>query len=201
MQRLCQQHSQEGQGLNLASLKVDPSPSPSAMYVVFALLFIDVALSIATHTPTRAWHSGESPGAQRKSQKCHATVQSAQSVWKKVKKKNPLEGCTKALTFLEHPMQFWLYLYIIRKLSLGNTVSMAMQVFTYVEVFVLIDDLGIFHGSGRRTLLETIGLKGWQSYVNISCTKPEMKTKKCRIPVRVNCWSENELWIMKTPKI
>lgn len=62
-----------GQGLNLAFLKVDLSPSPSAIYFVFSLPFIDVASSIATHTPTKAWHSGESSGAQGKSQRCHST--------------------------------------------------------------------------------------------------------------------------------
>lgn len=35
----------------------------------------------------------------------------------------------------------------------GNTVTVAAQVFTYVEVFILIDDLAILHGRGRKTLL------------------------------------------------
>lgn len=40
-----------------------------------------------------------------------------------------------------------------------KTVPVVMQVFTYVEVFILIDDLGIVHSRGRGALLETIGLK------------------------------------------
>lgn len=36
---------------------------------------------------------------------------------------------------------------------IGKTAPTAAQVFTYVEVFILIDDLCIVHSRGRRALL------------------------------------------------
>lgn len=73
-----------------------------------------------------------------------------------VNPKSPVEGCTGCRDF------FWFAYATHNWINLsfrsfwrffGNTVTVAAQVFTYVKVFILIDDLGILHGRGRKTLL------------------------------------------------